>query len=263
MPSAKMKVATYNVNSIKARKDLVLAWLEREPVDILCLQELKQEERDFPFREFEERGYRCEVFSQRAYNGVCMCSKLPFQEVKKGFGDEYFDQQKRIISARIKDVWFINVYAPHGDLRGTEKFYYKLEFYDRLLKFLRENFSPTQPICMVGDFNVAREDIDVYDPELLRDTIGTMKEEREALNKVITWGFTDAFRYLYPDKVQFTWWDYIGGMIWKNKGMRIDYIFVTQPLLGKLADVYVDLWPRKRRSPKPSDHAPVVGVFEL
>ncbi len=258
-----MKVATYNVNSIKARKELLFKWLEREPVDVLCLQELKQEEKNFPFEDFEKLGYNCEVFAQKTYNGVSICSKLPILEVKKGFGDEYFDQQKRIIAGRIEPMWVINVYAPHGDLRGTEKFYYKLEFYDRLLKYLEENFSPEEPICMVGDFNVAREDIDVFDPELLKDSIGTMEEERKALEKVISWGFIDAFRYLYPDKVQFTWWDYIGGMIWKDKGMRIDYIFITKPLVSKLKDVYVDLWPRKRRTPKPSDHAPVIGVFEL
>ncbi len=257
-----MKVATYNVNSIKARKDLLFQWLERQPVDVLCLQELKQEEKNFPFEEFRARGYECEVFSQKAYNGVCICSKLPIEEVRKGFGDEYFDRQKRIITGRIEGIWFVNVYAPHGDLRGTEKFYYKLEFYERLLQFLKENFSPNDPVCMVGDFNVAREDIDVFDPELLKDTIGTMKEEREAFERIIEWGFIDAFRYLYPDKVQFTWWDYIGGMIWKDKGMRIDYILITEPLKDKLRDVFVDLWPRKRRKPKPSDHAPVIGVLE-
>jgi len=258
-----IKIATYNVNSIKARKELLFRWLDREPVDILCLQELKQEEDNFPYGEFEARGYSCEVFSQRTYNGVCICSRLPVEEVRKGFGDEYFDAQKRIISAYTGGMWIINVYAPHGDHRGTEKFYYKLAFYRRLLSYLKENFSPQDPLCMVGDFNVALEDIDVFDPELLRDTIGTMEEERKALRDILAWGFTDAFRYLYPSKVQFTWWDYIGGMIWKDKGMRIDYILITEPLKDRIRDVYVDLWARRRRTPKPSDHAPVVGVFEL
>ncbi|HHJ64830.1 MAG TPA: exodeoxyribonuclease III [Aquifex aeolicus] len=258
-----IKVATYNVNSIRARRELLFRWLEREPVDVLCLQELKQEEENFPYGDFEALGYRCAVFSQKAYNGVCICSKLPLEEVRKGFGDEFFDRQRRLISARTGDLWFINVYAPHGDLRGTEKFRYKLAFYERLLSYLKENHSPRERICMLGDFNVALEDRDVFDPELLRDTIGTMKEEREAFRRILDWGFRDAFRYLYPDRIQFTWWDYIGGMIWKNKGMRIDYILVTEPLKDKVRDVYVDLWPRRRRSPKPSDHAPLVGVFEL
>ena len=258
-----MKVASFNVNSIKARKELLFMWLEREPVDTLCLQELKQEEKNFPFEEFKDRGYTCEVFAQKAYNGVCICSRAPFLDVRKGLGDSFFDQQKRVIAVRTEPMWVINVYAPHGDLRGTDKFYYKLEFYDRLLRYLEENYSPEEPICMVGDFNVARDDRDVYDPEILKDTIGTMKEEREAFEKILGWGFIDAFRYLYPDKTQFTWWDYIGGMVWKDKGMRIDYILVTAPLRDRLKDVYVDMWPRKRRTPKPSDHAPVIGVFEL
>ena len=257
-----MKIATYNVNSIRARKELLFKWLERQPVDILCLQELKQEERNFPFEDFEKFGYECAVFAQKTYNGVAICSKMGLGDVKKGFGDEEFDQQKRIITAEVEDITVINVYAPHGDVRGSEKFFYKLGFYKRLLEFLKENFSPSQKICMVGDFNVALSDLDVFDPELLRDTIGTMPEEREALKAVLKWGFIDAFRYLYPDKVQFTWWDYIGGMVWKNMGMRIDYIFITSPLKERLKDVFVDMWARKRRTPKPSDHAPVVGVFE-
>ncbi len=258
-----MKIATFNVNSIKARKELLFQWLEREDLDVLCLQELKQEEKNFPHQDFEELGYRCEVFAQKTYNGVCICSKDEPEKVIKGLEDEEMDVQKRVISVKLRDLWIINVYAPHGDLRGTEKFYYKLRFYEKLIGFLDRNFSPKDRICMVGDFNVAKEDIDVFDPDLLRDTIGTMPEEREAFSRVLGWGFIDAFRHLYPDKVQFTWWDYIGGMVWKDKGMRIDYILVTEPLLESLKDVYVDMWTRKRRKPKPSDHAPVVGVFEL
>ncbi len=257
-------MATYNVNSIKARKLLLLKWLEkRERVDILGLQELKREDKYFPYKDFSRLGYTCAVFPQRTYNGVCICSRLEIEEVRKGFGDEEFDRQKRLISAKIKGIWFINVYAPHGDLRGTEKFYYKLTFFERLLKYLKEYHSPREKLCVMGDFNVALEDKDLYDPEALRDSIGAMEEEREAFRRILNWGLVDAFRLLYPDKVQFTWWDYIGGMIWKNKGMRIDYILITQPLVDKLRDIYVDIWPRKRKSPKPSDHAPVIGVFKL
>ncbi len=258
-----MKIASHNVNSIKARKDLLFQWLEREPVDILCLQELKQEEKNFPFGDFRNIGYSCQVNAQKGYNGVCICSKQEPSEVVKGMGDEEFDGQKRLISARFGDLWIINVYAPHGDVRGTEKFYYKISFYEKLLEFLKNNFSPSDRIIMVGDFNVARDDIDVFDPQILRDTIGTMPEERESFNRILEWGFIDAFRHLYPDKIQFTWWDYIGGMVWKDKGMRIDYILITEPLIENLKEVYVDMWPRKRRNPKPSDHAPIIGVFEL
>ena len=256
-------ICTFNVNSIRARKDLTLEWLKRSNIDILCLQELKVDNNNFPYKEFESLGYKCYVNGQKTYNGVAICSREELSNVKAGMGDEYFDRQSRIIRGEYGDIKIINVYMPHGDVRGSEKFYYKLEFYKKFLEFLNSEYSPTEKICLLGDFNVAIEDIDVYDPEILRDTIGTMKEEREAFSSILKWGFIDAFRYLYPDKVQYTWWDYIGGKIWKNQGMRIDYILLTEPLLKHLKDIWVDLWPRKRRTPKPSDHAPIIGKFEI
>ncbi len=251
-------VATWNVNSIKSRVGLVVEWLRRTPVDVLCLQETKVEDKDFPYAPFEALGYRCEVFGQRAYNGVAICARVPLADVWKGFGDPVWDEQKRIIGATVGDVHVINVYVPHGDERGTEKFRYKLNFYRYLIEFLSRRWTPTVPLCLVGDLNVARSDLDVWDPEALRDTIGTMPEERKALEALLDWGLVDAFRHLYPDRRQFTWWDYIGGRIWKDEGMRIDYVLVTPPLLPRLRDVRVDLWPRRRRTPTPSDHAPVI-----
>jgi exodeoxyribonuclease-3 len=257
------KVASYNVNSINTRRELVLSWLERNPIDVLCLQELKLPDENFPTDDFIKLGYKCYTYGQKTYNGVAICAKLELKEVFKGMGDPLYDEEKRVIGGRLKDLWIINVYFPHGEARGGKKFYWKLHFYERFLKFLQERFSPDEKIILLGDMNVALEDMDVYDPVLLKDTIGTMQEERQALRKILSWGFIDAFRYLYPQKRQFTWWDYIGGMIWKDQGMRIDYILITQPLLPHLRDVYVDMWPRKRRVPKPSDHAPVIGVFEI
>jgi Exonuclease III len=158
----------------------------------------------------------------------------------------------------------INTYSPHGDLRGGEKYYYKLDWYKHFINFLKENFDfENQKIILLGDLNIALEDIDVYDPVLLTDSIGTMPEERELLRQLLNLGLIDTFRYLYPNKQQFTWWDYIGGAIWRNEGMRIDYILVSKPLLQYIKDVEVDLWPRRRRSPKPSDHAPVILDLEI
>jgi exodeoxyribonuclease-3 len=260
-----MKICTFNVNSIRSRKDLIIRWLteKEKEIDILCFQEVKVEENLFPYKEFEDLGYKVQVFSQKGYNGVATLSRYEFEKVIKGFSDSYFDEQKRILTTKIKDIWIINVYAPHGGIRGEDKYYYKLDWYNRFLKFLNDNFSSKDKIIAVGDFNVAIEDKDVYDPQLLRDTIGTMPEEREAFKKILDWGFIDCFRYLYPDKQQYTWWDYIGGAIWKNQGMRIDYILATEPLIPDLKDVYVDLWTRRRRTPKPSDHAPVIAIFEV
>jgi exodeoxyribonuclease-3 len=262
MGGSLLTVATYNVNSIKSRVGLVVEWLKRTPVDVLCLQETKVEDRDFPYGPFEALGYRCEVFGQRAYNGVALCARVPLTDVWKGFGDPTWDEQKRIIGAAVEGIHVINVYAPHGDDRGTEKFRYKLEFYRHLVEFLRRRWTPGDPVCLVGDLNVARSDLDVWDPAALRDTIGTMPEERQALETLLEWGFVDAFRHLYPDRRQFTWWDYIGGRIWKDEGMRIDYVLVTPPLLPRLRDVRVDLWPRRRRTPTPSDHAPVIATLD-
>ncbi len=260
-----LKICTYNVNSIKARKELVLKWLEKREfdIDILCLQELKVEESNFPFEDFNRVGYHCYVSAQKRYNGVAICSKIKLNNIKKEFGEEFFDQQKRFISGQFDDITIINVYVPHGDLRGEDKYYYKLDWYDFFLKWLNKNFSPQDNLIICGDFNVARDDIDVYNPSLLRDSIGTMPEERGALSKLLGWGLYDTFREQYPDKKQFTWWDYIGGAIWRDEGMRIDYILCTKPLLDKLIDVEVDLWPRRRRTPKPSDHAPVIATFDI
>ena len=260
-----MKVCTFNVNSIRARKDLIIKWLEHRnnDIDILCFQEIKVEDKDFPYKDFEDLGFYCYVYGQKGYNGVAILSKKELTNVQKGFGDEYLDQQKRVISGEFEDINIINVYAPHGDLRGGDKYYYKLDWYDKFISFLKQNYNPKDKIIIVGDFNIAREDIDVYDPELLKDSIGTMPEEREKLQELLDWGLVDTFRFLYPGKQQFTWWDYIGGAIWRDEGMRIDYIFCTTPLLPHLKDVEVDLWTRRRRTPKPSDHAPVIGYFDL
>ncbi|SNZ02635.1 exodeoxyribonuclease-3 [Persephonella hydrogeniphila] len=259
-----LKVCSFNVNSIRARKELILKWLQEKEknIDILCLQEVKVQEELFPYKDFEEIGYKAVVYSQKAYNGVAVLLRRNIDHIIKGIGDEYFDQQKRVLSVKTGDLWIINVYAPHGDLRGEDKYYYKLDWYRRFSQFLKDNFSPEEKIIMVGDFNVAIEDKDVWNPELLKDSIGTMPEEREAFRNILNWGFVDCFRYLYPDKKQFTWWDYIGGAVWRDEGMRIDYILATKPVVEHLKDIYVDTWTRKRRKPTPSDHAPVIGLFE-
>jgi exodeoxyribonuclease III len=255
-----MKFCSYNVNSVKARKDLVLQWLDhrQNDIDVLCFQEIKTEDAGFPAGDFEARGYDCRVFGQKGYNGVAILSKVRPKTTLKGFGQAAWDGERRLIRALIKGIQVINVYAPHGDVRGTDKFDHKLRWYKNLIHYLDENFSPRDPLLVVGDFNVAHEDIDVYSPEELEDMIGTMPEEREAFAGLLGWGLVDAFRVLHPGIKQFTWWDYIGGAIWKDKGMRIDYALCTDTLLRKIANIDVDLWPRKRQKPTPSDHAPLV-----
>jgi exodeoxyribonuclease-3 len=255
-----MKMCSFNVNSIRVRKDLIIEWLKHrdEDIDILCFQELKALDSFFPYEDFEGMGFQCEVFGQKAYNGVAICSKLPLEDVVKGLGDPTWDEQKRFIAATVKGIRVINIYAPHGDTPGNEKFDYKQGWYRELTSILNNNLSPSDPLCILGDFNVAREDRDVYDAEALRGGIGTLTEERERFEELLRWGLVDAFRHKYPERSQFTWWDYIGGAIWRDQGMRIDYILTTEPLIHRVDDVEVDLWPRKRREPKPSDHAPLI-----
>jgi len=254
-----MRICTYNVNSIRARKDLVLQWLDHrgQDIDVLCLQELKAEDGLFPRPEFEGLGYSCAVSGQKGYNGVAICSKPAMQDVRKGFGDPDWDEQRRSIAARISGLTLYNLYVPHGGERGQDKFFFKLEWYARLIRFLELNHSPGDPLLLVGDFNVAHADPDVHSTEALFDTIGTMPEEREAFSGLLGWGLKDVFRHFYPDSRQFTWWGYMGGAIWKDEGMRIDYALATAPLLERIRKIGVDLWPRKRRSPTPSDHAPL------
>jgi len=260
-----MKICTFNVNSLKARKDLILEWLNHREndIDILCFQELKGVEELFPYQDFEKLGYSCLVSGQKAYNGVAICSKLSAERLFEKEIEDSWDEQKRIIAAKISGLNIFNIYAPHGDERGAEKFNYKMDWYEKLRSFLDKHFTKDDPIILVGDFNVAREDRDVWSPEELRDTIGTMPEEREKFEDLLGWGIIDYFRQIYPEKQQFTWWNYIGGAIWRDQGMRIDYVLCTKPLIEKIKDLEVDLWPRKRRTPKPSDHAPLIATLDM
>jgi len=260
-----MKICTFNVNSIKARRDLVMSWLDHREndIDILCLQELKQMEDFFPFPEFKAKGFSCEVFGQKAYNGVAICSRTPLTQAQKGFGIEPWDQQSRFISAEIEDTTIINLYVPRGGERGEDKFDYKLGWYAHLTSYLEQHFTPKDRLILVGDFNVARTDADVYSAEALHDTIGTMPEERTTFEKLLSWGLIDVYRHFEPEQEQFTWWGYMGGAIWKDEGMRIDYVLCTEPLLKECQAVSVDMWPRKRRNPTPSDHAPLIAEFDF
>jgi exodeoxyribonuclease-3 len=255
-----MKICTWNVNSIKARKVLLLEWLKHRnhDIDILCFQEIKTVEKDFPYEDFERIGFECHVFGQKSYHGVAICTRMPVTFVQKGFGDGNWDEQKRIILVKIQEINLINVYAPHGGERGTEKFDYKQNWFKNLITFLEEYNATKDLVLILGDFNIAHRDIDVYSPEDLANVIGTLPEERTAFEELLNLKLIDIFRHFYPEKKQFTWWDYIGGAVWKDEGMRIDYILCTDSLLKKIKHIEIDLWPRRRKSPTPSDHAPLI-----
>ena len=259
-----MKIATFNVNSIRARADLTAKWLrEKNPVDILCLQELKCEEEQFPKAPFEELGYHIAINGQPRYNGVAILSKRPFSQVKREFGVDVLDREKRLIEVRIGDLTLLNVYAPHGE--SDERHYkhlYKMDFYDALTDYLRTIRKEHERLIVTGDLNVALEDIDVFDPQFFAGSVGFLESEKRKLRALLESGLHDCCREKHPDVRCFTWWDYRTAAVWRDEGMRIDYILATEPLARGCTAIEVDMWTRRRRSPTPSDHAPLVGELE-
>ncbi|MGE5372164.1 MAG: exodeoxyribonuclease III [Solirubrobacterales bacterium] len=256
-----MKIATFNVNSIRSRIELIAQWIARAEPDVLCFQEIKVQDSGFPEPVFRELGYESAVYGQKSYNGVTICSRLPMDAIRRGFGDPDWDQQSRLLTAEIAGITVINAYCPHGGPRGSDKYDYKFGFYQKLTEYCRQLIDSGKVLCLVGDLNIARSDQDVWDPVLLQDAIGTQPEEREALAGLLGTGLCDVFRDRNPERNGFTWWDYVGGGIWKDQGMRIDYILVSPSLTDKVGSIEPDLWPRRRREPKPSDHTPVVAVI--
>ncbi len=258
-----IKVATWNVNSIRARLSYVLDWLKETETDVLSMQETKVEDHLFPKSEFENSGYYVYFHGQKAYNGVATCSKEKAVKVIKGWGDDE-DDEKRVITVKLPQLSIVNVYAPRGGEKGTERHAFKIYFFARLKLFLQENFSPDEPLCVVGDMNVARDERDVFDPIIWKDRTGFMDDEREAFEDLLSFGLYDLFREKHPDRIQYTWWDIETGAFSQNRGLRIDYILVTKPLLKKAVQVDVDINARKKKKGMlPSDHAPVWAMFNI
>jgi len=258
-----MRVATWNVNSIRVRYSLVVQWLRRTSTDYLGMQEIKVEEELYPFSAFKEAGYNCSVHGQKAYNGVAVCSEEVPEKVVKGWPDGE-DDEKRVITAYYRKFTIVNVYVPRGGEKGTERHAYKIYFLTKLKVFLSENFSPSEPLIVMGDFNVARSEIDVYDPVVWRGRPGFMDDEREALEDLLSFGLYDLFREKNPHVQKFSWFDIETGAFSRHRGLRIDYIFVTQPLLDACISCDIDYEARKKRgNVLPSDHAPVYAEFNL
>ena len=255
-------LGSFNVNSIRSRVDLILRWLtEKRPVDILCCQEIKCEAAQFPAEPFEKLGYHVAVNGQKRLNGVAICSKLPFDAVKTDFGSDLLDREKRLIEAHIGETAVLNCYLPRGGEEGGERHAYKMAFYEALTDYARDLLNRHEKVVLLGDFNVALEAIDVYDTEVFEGAVGFLPSERERLRALLDAGLHDCFRRLHPDEKAFTWWDYRTAGIWRDEGMRIDYILASDALCAALEAIDVDLWTRRRRSPTPSDHAPLVATF--
>jgi exodeoxyribonuclease-3 len=254
-----VKIATWNVNSIRSRLDQLTAWLARAAPDVICMQETKVEDDLFPHDALGEVGYRAVISGQKTYNGVAIAAKfgLAIEDVKKGLGGDETDDHKRFIAATIEGVRIVDVYVPNGQSVGTPAFAYKLAWLDRLLAELPAHSAPTGQLVVCGDFNVAPEPIDVYDPKKWEGQVLFTPEERAKLQKLLDWGLVDAFRAQHAGEAGlYSWWDYRMGAFKRNRGLRIDLALCTRPLFERVKSVTIDKRPRELE--RPSDHAPVV-----
>jgi exodeoxyribonuclease-3 len=249
-----MVIASWNVNSIRARIDRVSAWLRATQPDVLCLQELKVEEKGLPAFD----GYHCAAACQKTYNGVAILSKTPIADVAVGLDDGIEDGQQRLISGTVGGLRILSVYAPNGQSVGSDKWQYKLAWLERLRKHLAR-YDHSTPLVMAGDFNVAPEAKDVHDPMEWEPQVLYHPEARAAMMRVRGFGLHDTFRLHHGGPGFYTWWDYRMLSFAKNRGLRIDQIFVTEPLVARCSDAFIDREARKGK--QPSDHAPVLATL--
>lgn len=259
-----MKVATWNVNSLKARIERVVDWLETNQIDILLLQETKLKHEGFYADRFRELGYNSAHFGQGQWNGVAIVAKGEITEVELGLLGETFGEA-RAISALVEGVRVYSLYIPNGRALDNDHYRYKLDFLDKLAEQVRHQMKEEQPFILGGDFNVAPTPMDVYDEAAFAGMTHVSDDERSRIATLNELGLTDLFRAIHPDDVVYTWWDYRNGAFHKNQGMRIDLLLANQPVLRGLAGVEVDREERKGggKEERPSDHAPLVASFDL
>ncbi len=255
-----MKIATWNVNSIRSRVERVAAWTERERPDVLCFQEIKTTDDGFPFGVFADLGYEMEVFGQKTYNGVAILSRHPMTKVVRNLPDDEPEAPRRLIAATIDKVRIVNVYVPNGQSPESEKFVYKMDWLARLRAFLDETAKPGGSLVLLGDFNIAPEERDVRYPDLWRGHIHFHPKEHAALARITSWGLHDLLRKHHEEGGLYSWWDYRQLAFQKNNGLRIDLILGTKRMLNRCTGVEIHRDERKGESP--SDHVPVVAEFE-
>ncbi|MFN6960768.1 MAG: exodeoxyribonuclease III [Rhodocyclaceae bacterium] len=253
-----MKVATWNVNSLKVRLPHLIDWLAAEQPDAVCLQETKTGDAGFPFAQIAVAGYHAIHNGQKTYNGVAILSRGEPDEIVRdlpGFADE----QKRLIAATVAGVRLICAYMPNGQAVGSDKFAYKLQWFEALARWLGEEMRRHPELALLGDFNVAPEDRDVHDPVAWQGQVLCSEPERAAFRRLLALGLVDAFRLFDQPERSFTWWDYRMMAFRRNHGLRIDHILVSSPLAARCRACRIDTAPRKLE--RPSDHAPVIAEF--
>ena len=250
-----MKLATWNVNSLKVRLPHVLDWLNANPVDVLCLQETKQQDSDFPQAALQEAGYHSVFSGQKTYNGVAILSRAPGQDVQHGIPD-HGDDQKRVIAATYGDIRVVDVYIPNGQSLDSDKYQYKLAWLTALHDWLKQELVRYPKLVLLGDYNIAPEDRDVHDPVAWQGNVLVSEPEREKFRSLERLGLHDSFRLFEQAEKSFTWWDYRMMAFRRNHGLRIDHILISEALIAQCRSCVIDKAPRKLE--RPSDHTPVV-----
>ena len=250
-----MRLGSWNVNSLRVRLPHLLDWLRDAQPDVACLQETKTEDANFPLAELRDVGYHAVYCGQRAYNGVAILARSPITEVQHGI-PEFADDPKRCIAATVGGIRIVCLYAPNGEAPGTEKYAYKLRWYEALARWLSQLLPRTPELAVLGDMNVAPEDRDVHDPKRWAGKIHVSEPERAALRTVFSTGLADAFRLFEQPERLYSWWDYRLRAFERNWGLRIDLALLAPALAKRCTGCTIDLAPRKRE--RPSDHAPVL-----
>ncbi len=249
-----MKLATWNVNSLKVRLPHLLEWLAANPVDVVCLQETKQQDADFPHAELQAAGYHSVFSGQKTYNGVAILSREPVSDVQYGIPD-FEDEQKRVIAATVGGIRVVCVYIPNGQEVGSDKYQYKLKWLGALTAWLKVELARHPKLALLGDYNIAPEDRDVYDPVAWKGNVLVSEPERAAFQGMLQLGLVDTFRMFEQEEKSYSWWDYRMMAFRRNMGLRIDHILVSSGLKCKAC--HIDKAPRKLE--RPSDHTPVVA----
>ena len=259
-----MLIASWNVNSIRSRLSQVIRWLEDEQPEVICLQETKVSDKEFPYKTFENLGYRVKFYGQKSYNGVAIISKNKITDIKYGFAGELnqleiseeFHSQKRIISGLINGIRIINVYVPNGSSLDSEKFNYKVTWLAMLNEYLIKQSRREEPTCLLGDFNIALTDNDIYAPDQFKGSIMASEIERKMLREALGSRFIDSFRVFENLSGHWSWWDYRNNSFELNKGWRIDHIYISNNLLSNLKSSVIER--SQRENNQPSDHAPIM-----
>jgi exodeoxyribonuclease-3 len=251
-----VRLATWNVNSLKVRLPYLLDWLASARPDVMCLQETKTEDASFPLAQIEAAGYRAVYHGQKTYNGVAILARTALSDIHFSIPD-FADDLKRVVAATIGDMRVLCLYAPNGEAPGTDKYAYKLRWYEALTSWLHKELPKRPRLAVLGDLNIAPEPRDVHDPKRWEGKIHFSEPEREAFRRVMQTGLIDAFRLFAQPEKMFSWWDYRLKAFERGWGLRIDHILLTPALAAECTACTIDTEPRKRE--RPSDHAPVIA----